>query len=85
MIVKAIFKFIIKIASIVLAWLPDHTPIGWPSFDTISGFFKGLDAVSRFVDLRVFFLCLGLVFIFEGALMLYAAWRAILGLFPGLR
>ncbi len=85
MFVKAVLLMLIKVASLPLSWLPDHTPIGWPDLTFLHLIWDVFSVISAWIDWPVLITGLTLVLGIEAALMLYAAWRAILGLIPGLK
>jgi hypothetical protein len=84
-IVGEVLKFLIKLASIPLGWLPDHTPIAWPDMGFVSYVFSFIGLAGEFMHLPVLFLVIGLELAFMAAFFLYAVWRALLGLIPALK
>lgn len=74
--------WLISVAWEAFSWLPDHTPLDLPdpaSFGTLLSF---LGIFGRFIDLPVLFVVGGLLVVYESCVLLYAAYRAVLGLVP---
>jgi hypothetical protein len=67
------------------ALFPQHTPISWPDVGPLFGFFHGLGGFDVLFDVRSMLLVTGLILGFELALLLYAAYRAVLGFIPALK
>lgn len=84
-IIGLLLRFLIKLASIPLSWLPDHVPINWPDMGFLAYIFGFLGLAGEFVHLPVLFLVVGIELVFMGAFFLYAVWRALLGLVPALK
>ncbi len=85
MLVKLVLLMLIKIGDALTFFLPVHQAIGWPEQGSIVGLFQAVYAVGRFVPLPVIAAVISAMMIFEGALLLYAGYRAMIGLSPGLR
>lgn len=83
--VKAILMMLIKLAGIVLAWLPEHTPIAWPDVGWLASTVGVFRVVSGFAHWPVLVTVLGVILVIEGAALFYILWRTILGLIPGLK
>lgn len=84
-IIGELLKFLIKLASIPLGWLPDHVPIAWPDMAWLGYVFSFLGLAGEFVHLPVLFVVVGIELTFMAAFLLYAVWRALLGLIPALK
>jgi hypothetical protein len=85
MLITAVFQFLLNLAGLALSWLPIHTPISWPGLGVFQVLFGWLGLFDRFVDVRSFVAILVLILGFEFALLLYTAYRAILGLIPAFK
>ncbi len=82
MIIKMLLLLLIKLASIPLSFLPDHTPIAWPNVAWLGYVFSFFGMAGQWIHLNVLFSVVLLVLGIEGAILLYAVWRKIIGLVP---
>jgi hypothetical protein len=85
MIIKAILGLLIKMGAAAASLLPQHSSIAWPNVGPIFDFFHGLGGFNVLVDVPSLLLVVGLIIGFEVALLLYAAYRAVLGFIPALK
>jgi hypothetical protein len=82
MVITTVFVALFKLGNFALSWLPVHQAIAWPGFAFLVPVFGWFGVFDRFVSVDSFMTVLVLTLGFEFALMLYSAYRAILGLIP---
>lgn len=80
-----IIAWLISLAVSLTGWMPNHTPIAWPSPDGWGIVFRGLSIFGAFVSLPLFFTCLGIVFGISIIRLVHAAFRTVLGFIPGFK
>lgn len=80
--IKKLVDFLYAVSAFVLQLLPDHTPIDWPDTGPIATIFQMFGIVGRFVNLPSVIVVVVLILGFEACVLLYAAYRAALGLLP---
>lgn len=76
------FGWLIDTAVGMFAWLPDHQPLALPDPASWGVLFRALGIFDRFIDLPVLFGVAALLLTYHTILLLYAAYRAVLGLIP---
>ena len=80
--VQNFFVWLISVAVGLVSWLPNHTPRDWPDPATWAVAFRGIGIIGRFVDLPVMFASMAFVIGWTVIVLVYAAYRAVLGLIP---
>jgi hypothetical protein len=85
MLITAVFEFLLKLAGLALSWLPLHTAIAWPNLALFQVLFGWMGIADRFVDIKSLIGVVVLILGYEFALLLYTAYRAILGLIPAFK
>jgi hypothetical protein len=80
--VQLVISYLIDLALLLFSWLPDHAPIAWPDPSEWGLLFRPLGVFARFIDLPILFVTLTLMLGWTICILLYAAYRAVLGLIP---
>jgi hypothetical protein len=79
---RKLVDFVTAVATWILQLLPAHSPIPWPDTGIMAVLFRFLGLVGRFVNLPSALIVVGIILTFEAAVLLYAMWRQLLGVFP---
>jgi hypothetical protein len=77
--------WLVDMAVSLFGWLPDHVPLVLPPPDSLGKLMRPVGMFSRFIDLPFVFGIFGLLMVYTLAVLLYSAYRAVLGLVPMLK
>ncbi len=83
--VQLVVGWIIDLGILLMSWLPDHAPIAWPDPGAWALLFRPLGVASRFIDTPILFVSLTVMLGWTTAILLYSAYRSLLGFFPALK
>jgi hypothetical protein len=77
--------WLMDLAAGLFAWLPDHTPLALPDVSGVFQIMAIFGTYARWVHWPVVLGVFGLIIGYKLAVLLYAAYRAVLGLVPMLK